>query len=265
MIRWLGYLAVLGAMMAPTTGGVVVGEDRFPEAEKKLIAERVMQYYSAVQSNDISKAKQYVFAKSRNAFFPQMDTKLVGYRVAEIQPEPGKESVVVKVVCQVMVAQVMQAVDVPQFQRWKLDSGEWYFDPVDAPKPLATVLKEYRGKRLAAGNRNVEFESQVHDFGVVVKGTTVQVKFAFVNKSGGDVTIDKLLLQEQLMKDATQHKRVAAGKRGEIVILLDTAPIYREFDHDILVLLEPIKEAVQLKVKGRVFTAKDLEAYRPSS
>lgn len=265
MNRWLRYLVVLNPILAITTVGIVVGENLTRDAENKAIEDRVLQYYTAVQSNDISRAKEFVKAKSRNAFFPQMDSKLVGFRVAEIQPEPGKDSVVVKVVCQVMVAQVMQTVDVPQYVRWKRESGEWYFDPTDAPKPLAAIVKEYRGNRQAAGNRNVEFESEVHNFGVVVKGTTVKIKFAFVNKTGHEVTIDKLFLQEQLMKDATQSKLVAAGKKGEIILLLDTAQLYREFDHDILVLIEPIKEAVQLKVKGKVFTAKDIEAYRPSS
>ena len=265
MNRWLGCLVLLSAMMTITSGRVVIGESQKPEGEYKGIEDRVMQYYTAVQSNDMAKAKEFVIAKSRGGFFPQMDTKLVGFRVAEVRPEPGKDSVVVKVVCQVMVAQVMQAVDVPQYLRWKRDSGEWYFDPLDAPKPLAEVVKEYRRNRQAAGNTNVEFESEVHNFGVVIKGTTVHIKFAFINKTDHDVTIDRLYLQEQLMKDATQSKLVAAGKKGQIVILLDTTQLYREFDHDILLLIEPIKEAVKLKVKGKVFTAKDLEAYRPNS
>ncbi len=263
MHRWLCCLAFW--TLAVPVFGIGIAEDPNSEASAKTIEDRVMQYYAAVQSNDISGAKQFVIAKSRNTFFPQMDSKLVGFRVAEVQPEPGKDSVVVKVLCQVMVAQVMQAVDVAQYVRWKRDSGEWYFDPKDPPKPLATLIKEYRGKRHAAGNRNVEFESETHNFGVVVKGTTVQIKFVFANKTTQDVRVDRMFLQEQVMKDATQNKVVPAGKKGEIVITLDTAPLYREFEHDILVLFEPIQEAVQLKVKGKVFTAKDLEAYRPNS
>lgn len=265
MYRWLCCFAFWTAVLPVPRWGIVIAESQGLEASKKTIEARVMQYYAAVQSNDIPTAKQFVIAKSRNTFFPQMDSKLVGFRVAEIQPESGKESVVVTVVCQVMVAQIMQAVDVPQYVRWKRDSGEWYFDPADPPKPLASLIKEYRRNRYAAGNRNAEFESEVHNFGVVVKGTLVQIKFAFTNKTGQELRIDRLFLQEQVMKDATQDKIIPAGKRGEIVIKLDTTPLYREFDHDILVLFEPIKEAVQLKVKGKVFTAKDLEAYRPSS
>ena len=73
-----------------------------PSEATALIKERVTQYFAAVQSNDIGKAKEFVLEKSRQSFFLQFDSKLTGVRVAEIHLEKDKTSAVVKVLCQVM-------------------------------------------------------------------------------------------------------------------------------------------------------------------
>src|SRR5262245_40151064 len=115
--------------------------DAEPTDAIERIKERVNQYFAAVQSNDITKAKQLVLDKSRNTFFPQVDSKLVGFRVAEVNIEKDNTAAVVRLFCQVMIPAAMQAVDVPQLQRWKLDSGEWYFDPADPPPSDASIMK----------------------------------------------------------------------------------------------------------------------------
>jgi len=236
---------------------------------------RVLAYYAAVQSNQVAKAQEFVIQKSRATFFPQFDNKLVGIRVAQVDLEPGKESAIVKVVCQVMIPTAMQAVDVPQYSRWKLSGGDWFFDPADPPKSLASLFQEYYWKKQAARNSrfpdqpappiDVQFESETKDFGVVVKGTTVTLKFAFTNMTKKDLFIERIFLHEHLMKDATTERMIAPGKKGEIVLNLDTSPLYREVEHDVFVQFEPIREIVKLKIKGKVFTAKDLVGYRPNS
>jgi hypothetical protein len=239
-----------------------------PSEATALIKERVTQYFAAVQSNDIGKAKEFVLEKSRQSFFPQFDPKLTGVRVAEIQLEKDKTSAVVKVLCQVMIPSAMQAVDVSQLQRWKLAAGNWYFDPADPPPSEASIMKKYYYEKLKSkegkdpSQWDVRFEKEVQDFGVAVKGTVVTLKFPFTNQSKQELKVEAVFLH-QLMKDLTSTRTVPPGKKGEIVITLDTAPLYREFDHDIFVQFEPIQERVKLKVKGRVFTAKDLEAFNP--
>jgi hypothetical protein len=234
------------------------------------IKERVTQYFAAVQSNDIGKAKEFVLEKSRQSFFPQFDNKLVGVRVAEIDVARDKTSAVVKLLCQVMIPSAMQAVDVPQFQRWKFVGANWYFDPADPPPSEASVLRKYYWDKLKSKEGkdptqwDVRFEKEAQDFGIAVKGTAVTLKFPFTNQSKQELRVERVILH-QLMKDSTSTRTIAPGQKGEIVITLDTAPLYRDFNHDIFVQFEPIQEMVKLKVQGRVFTAKDLEAYNPAA
>ena len=234
----------------------------------ETIKERVAQYFAAVQSNDIGKAKEFVLEKSRASFFPQFDSKLIGVRVAEVHLEKDKTAAVVKLLCQVMVPSAMQPVDVPQLQRWKLVSGNWYFDPSDPPPSEASIMKKYFYEKLKKkegkdpSQWDVRFEKEHQNFGVAVKGTTVTVRFSFTNQTTQELRVEKILLH-QLMKDLTNTRVIPPGKKGEIVIALDTAPLYRDFDQDIFVQFEPIQEMVKLKVQGRVFTAKDLEAFNP--
>ncbi len=42
------------------------------------------------------------------------------------------------------------------------------------------------------------------------------------------------------------------------MITLDTAPLYRDFEHDIFVQFEPIQEMVKLKVQGTGFHSQGL-------
>src|SRR5687768_2642378 len=77
----------------------------------EMIKEGVAQYFAAVQSNDIGRAKEFVLEKSRASFSPQFDSKLIGVRVAEIHLEKNKTAAVVKLLCQVMVPSAMQPVD----------------------------------------------------------------------------------------------------------------------------------------------------------
>jgi len=239
-----------------------------PSGTTETIKERVTQYFAAVQSNDIGKAKEFVLEKSRSSFFPQFDGKMTGVRVAEIHLEKDNTAAVVKLLCQVMIPAAMQPVEVPQLQRWKLDAGKWYFDPADPPPSEASVMKKYYFEKLQSkqgkdpSQWDVRFDKEAQNFGVAVKGTTVTLRFPFTNQTKQELRVEKILLY-QLMKDLTSTRIIPAGKKGEIVIALDTAPLYRDFDQDIFVQFEPIQEMVKLKVHGRVFTAKDLEAFNP--
>ena len=244
--------------------------DAEPTDAIERIKERVNQYFAAVQSNDIAKAKQLVLEKSRNTFFPQFDSKLVGFRVTEVQIEKDNTAAVVRLLCQVMIPAVMRAVDVPQLQRWKLESGEWYFDPADPPPSDASIMQKYYYEKQKSKQGkdpslwDVRFDKEAQNFGVAVKGSVVTVRFPFTNQSKQELRVEKTSLHE-LMKDVTKTRVIPPGMKGEIVITLDTTPLYRDFDHDILVQFEPIQEMVKLKVQGRVFTAKDLEQYNPAT
>ncbi|MBM3801036.1 MAG: DUF1573 domain-containing protein [Acidimicrobiia bacterium] len=240
-----------------------------PGKAAETIKERVTQYFAAVQSDDIAKAKEFVLQKARASFFPQSDSKLINLRVAEVHLESGGVSAVVKLFCQVMIPMAMQPVDVPQVQRWKLESGIWYFDPSDPPPSDASIMKKYYYEKLKSRKAkdpsqwNVRFDKEVQNFGIAVKGSTVTLRFPFVNQTARELRLEKVILH-QLMRDLTSSRVISAGKRGEVVIALDTAPLYRDFDQDIFVQFEPIQEMVKLKIHGRVFTAKDLEMFNPA-
>ena len=87
----------------------------------------------------------------------------------------------------------------------------------------------------------MRFEKEVQDFGVAVKGTVDYPKIPIHKpkqaraKSGGGSS-------PSTHEGSHEHPTVPPGKKGEIVITLDTAPLYRDFDHDIFVQFEPIQE-----------------------
>ena len=234
--------------------------------QRERIKLRVEQYYQAVQSNQQARVTEFIVPKARGTFFPQFDPKLVATRVAEVKVEEGGNSAVVKIISQVMVPSAMRPVDVPSLVRWKKDSGEWLYDPQDPPRTLASIFKEYYWDKQAARARQdpkatpleVKFDKEELDFGMAAKGNTLNLKFTFTNLTSKDLVIEQLYLQEQLMRDLTSERVIKPGKKGEIIFALETGSLYREFEHDVFVQFEPIKEIVKLKVKGKVFTAKEI-------
>lgn len=261
--------ALTTALIVPAiflaSGTCWAGESAGPA---ETIKDRVTQYFAAVQANDIGKAKEYVLEKSRSSFFPQFDSKLISVRVAQVDLQQGSTAAVVRVLCQVMIPTAMQPVDVPQLLRWKLDAGNWYLDPADPPPSEASIMRKYYYDKLKSKEGkdpslwDVRFDKDAQNFGVAVKGTTITLRFPFTNQTKQELRVDRVVLH-QLMKDITTTRVVPPGKKGEILITLDTAPLYRDFDQDIFVQFEPIQEMVKLKIQGRVFTAKDLEAFNP--
>jgi Protein of unknown function (DUF1573) len=235
-------------------------------SESEKIKLRVAQYYDAVQSSQQAKVAEFLVPKARGSFFPQFDPKLVGTRAVDVKIEEGGNSAVVKIISQVMVPTAMRPVDVPSLVRWKKEAGEWLYDPQDPPRTRASIFKEYYWAKQAARARKdpkappieVKFDKDEVDFGVAVQGTPVNLKFSFTNLSSKDLVIEQLYLHEELMRDLTSERVIKPGKKGEILFTLETGPLYREFEHDVFVQFEPIKEIVKLKVKGKVFTAKEI-------
>ena len=239
------YICVFGLAACVITFAQEAGES-------DKIKLRVEQYYSAVQSNQQAKVAEFLVPKARGAFFPQFDPKLIGTRVGQVKIEEGGSAAIVKIFSQVMVPTAMRPVDVPSLVRWKKEAGEWFYDPQDPPRTLASIFKEYYWNKQAARARKdpkappleVKFDKDEVDFGMAAKGKTINLKFSFTNLSSKDLVIEQLYLQEELMRDLTSERVIKPGKKGEILFALETGPLYREFEHDIFVQFEPIKEIV---------------------
>jgi hypothetical protein len=65
------------------------------------------------------------------------------------------------------------------------------------------------------------------------------------------------------MKDASTKGSIKPGQKGEIAIDLVTSTLHLDFDTTVFVEFQPINECVRLRMKGRIFTAKELSDYTP--
>jgi hypothetical protein len=50
---------------------------------------------------------------------------------------------------------------------------------------------------------------------------------------------------------------------SEIAIELDTSPLHQDYDATVFVEFQPINECARVRMKGRIFTAKELQQYTP--
>lgn len=240
------------------------------------LRQRANAYMEARMAGMMDQAAQYVLPASREAVGAAQPakTRILSFRILEVEPEEGSRSALVTVSRTVMTPAIMSGrVPVKQRQRWKLWEGEWYLDPADPPQTYAAMVKEYYYDKLAA-RRNpkpgqepppleVEFEQPVFDFGRVPQGTLVQPRFVFRNLGSRDVLVEKIHAPEWLIQDATEQRVVPAGAEGEIRVSIDTSKLEWQVMQDFFVQFEPIREMVKLGVRGWVKKPKPAPASAP--
>lgn len=238
------------------------------------LKERVTQFYAALQADQWDKAAEYVTEKARSAFLSQPRGKIQSFSIAEVKTEEGGKSAVVEAALKVLIPSIFQGVDLPMYTRWKFESGDWFNDITDPPKPLGDKFQKYfydkQEVRLKKPTNTglpplqVKFDRDVVDFGLAAKGTTLTLHFPFTNLSSQTIKIEKIYLQPQFTRDGTKKTTFKPGEKGEVVIEVDTSLLFREVDQTVFVELQPIEEMIPLRFKGKVFEAKDLEKHKPN-
>lgn len=242
-----------------------------PSELEQSLRKRVTGFYMAVRSSRWNEAEQFVAASGKEMFKENRPAKILSFEIVSLKLEGDRNSALVQVSNE-MIFRTVGRVAVPATTRWVHEEGDWYLDTVNPPPTLAEKFQEYyvdkkimrAGKSKGAATQPaVKVEKETVNFGVVAQGKVLDLRFPVSNLSSSEIRIEKLYLQEQFMKDVTQRRTLKPGETGEVVVQLDTSLLYREVDQTIFVELQPVKEMLQLRVIGKVFTAKDLEDYTP--
>ncbi len=239
------------------------------QADVDRLKQRVNEYFDALHSRQFAEAREFILPQSRGATRATQagKSRVTHFSIHKIELEEGNRSAIVTVEREVMAAALTGRVKVKERFRWKMDGGEWFFDPADPPKTDAEIFREYYYDKLAARANpkpgetppppEVEFEETVFDFGLVVQGDPIQPSFSFRNLASQDIVVERIHGPEWLVKDRTEKRLIPAGTAGEITVELNTAKLHRDFAQDIFVQFEPIKEMVKLRVQGKFLTAEE--------
>jgi hypothetical protein len=233
-------------------------------ANDEKLKQRVNQFYLALQADRGVQAEAFVREAARPGFRVAPRGKVMAFRVGSIKPEPGQTSAVVEVAIKTVAPFVGKAVEIPVLSRWKVENGEWYFDPEDPPKTLGDKFQEcYYQRQEKQVPFEVKFDKDFIDFGVATQGKTLNLRFPFTNQSSKEIRIEKVYVQTPFMKDVSAQAAIKPGKKGEIAIDLDTTALHQGYDTTVFVEFQPINECARVRMKGRVFTAKELSQYTP--
>jgi hypothetical protein len=245
-------------------------EDKVPDKLK----ERVTEFYTAVRANQMDKAVQYVTEKSRDSFKTQSHGKFTGFEITHVEMEQDGQSAIVELSFKVLIPTIIRQVHMPDRARWKLVSGEWFYDPEDVPPQLNDKFKEYYYDKLPAGNESsgakrapsVSFERDLIDIGLVDRGKVVNLRFPFTNQSSQEIRIEEFHFRGvPFLKSATTKTVFKPGEKGEISVDLDTTELSGVLDNSFFVEFQPIKEMVSLRVKGKVSVKQKADAPKPTA
>jgi hypothetical protein len=233
-------------------------------ASDEKLKQRVSQFYSALQADRGAQAEPLVREAARPGFRIAPRGKVVAFRIASIKPEPEKNSAVVEVAIKTVAPFIGKSMEVPILSRWKLENGEWYFDPDDPPKTMGDKFQEcYYQRQEKQIPFEVKLDNDLVDFGVVTQGKVLNLRFPFTNQSSKEIRIEKAYVQNPFMKDVSAQAAIKPGKKGEISIDLDTSALHQDYDTSVFVEFQPINECAKVRMKGRIFTAQELSQYTP--
>ena len=233
-------------------------------SDEDKLRQRVTEFYKALQANQSAKAETFVRDAAKPGFRLLPRSSVVGFRVSKITPEPVQNSAVVEIVLKSIAPFIAQSVEIPVLARWKKENEEWYYDPEDPPKTLGDKFQDcYYERQEKKVRSEVKLEREFIDFGVATQGKTLNLRFPFVNQSSKEIRVEKVYVVDPYMKDSSTKGTIRPGQKGEIVIDLDTSPLHQNFDATVFVEFQPVNQCVRVRIKGRVFTAKELSIYTP--
>jgi hypothetical protein len=242
------------------------------------LKQRVTEFYTAVQANQIEKAAPYVTEKARDSFKTQSHGKFTGFEITHVEMEQDGQSAIVELSFKVLIPTIIRQVYMPDRARWKLVSGEWFYDPENVPPQLGDKFKEYYYDKHPAGNAqsseakngtptvsSVSFERDLIDIGLVDKGKVVNLRFPFTNQSSQEIRIEEFHFRGvSFLKSTTTKTAFKPGEKGEISVDLDTTELSGVLDNSFFVEFQPIKEMVSLRVKGKVSVKQKADAPKPA-
>jgi Protein of unknown function (DUF1573) len=274
MYRKLKFSAPL-VMLAASTVFLLFAfrvQSRSEEKAPDKLNQRVTEFYNAIRTNQMDKATQYVVEKARDSFRSQSHGKFLAFEITRVEMEQGGQSAIVELSFKVLIATIVRQIYVPDRTRWKLVSGEWFYDPEDMPPQLGDKMKEYyydkqppadakSPKTKSTGRSLVPFERDFIDIGLVERGKILNLRFPFTNQSSQEIKIEEFYFRDApFLKSTTTRTEFKPGEKGEISVDLDTSELSGPLDHAFFVEFQPIKEMASLRIKGKVSVKQKTEA-----
>ena len=253
------YLCLIVCMLFIAKGLIAAGD-----SDEEKLRQRVTEFYKALQANQSAKAGTFVRDTAKAGFRPAPGRRIIAFRITGIKHEPERSSAVVEITLKMPAMFVAIPMEIPFLARWKKENGEWFFDPDDPPQTMGEKFQEcYYQRHKKHVPSQVKLERKFIDFGVAARGKTLNLRFPFINQSSQEIKIEKVYVQSPFMKDVSAQAAIKPGQKSEIVIDLDTSPLHLNYDTSIFVEFQPINECARVRIKGRIFTAKELSAYTP--
>ena len=265
------YVLVIGVLILLCSSIFPLEMAGTPGSEIEKLKSRVSEYFTALHNGQIDVARDLIHPQSRKSQNAGQlgDSRMIGFDILRADLEEGGNSAIVEISRVALGPAVVGRIRVREKYRWKLVSGEWFFDPNDTPMSDSLIFRDYYHKKnadRATAKKNgeppipleVEFDEKVFDFGIAIKGTSLKVKFPFDNLAKEKITVEKIFFPEWFIKDVTKVRNLKPGESGEILLDLDTSKFLGDVRQDIFVQFEPIKELIKLTIEGKVYREEDM-------
>ncbi|MBI2819939.1 MAG: DUF1573 domain-containing protein [Acidobacteria bacterium] len=215
-------IGMIGFGTPPARGFQIAGLQGSSPGEqlREVVQTRVAEFYSLLQTRQISRAEQYATKDSRERLRDQTGNPFLGFRIVSVELEPGEQSATVVVELTVMVPSAGPPIPFQRTSRWKLEDNEWRIEIPEPPPSDSGGEFVGIGQQEAAKPKpeELKFEGHTYGLGVMKPGDVKEARFPFENVTDHVVKIKEVATGCECLKNKTEKMEYQPGEKGEMVI-----------------------------------------------
>ena len=225
-----------------------------PQEKLRLRAE---EFFSLLQKVNYEQASKLCLKKSRKEFLVQKKWKIEKFKLGEIRLSEDGKSATVQVLVAAAIPMSPKELNIPRLTQWRIESGNWFFDPTEVPSTVDPELAEAQNKIALRMKKDpkapppaILWEKVIDDLGIVPKKKGILIHLPFTNLSDQEISIKKTFLQAEYCRVLNEDLVVKPHEKGRIDVEINTEKLNWYFALTLQFQFKPINELVSATIRG---------------
>jgi Protein of unknown function (DUF1573) len=221
------------------------------EQPAEALQRRVHEFYGLLQTQQVSRAEQYVTKESRELLRDQVGKPFLGFRVVSATVNPDGKSGNAVVELNVMMPFSPAPVPIQRNSQWEIEDGEWRVMLVEAPPVNTGDMLALKTKE-AEKPEELKFVGHTFGLGVMKPGEVKEARYPFENVTDHVVTIKSIETDCDCLKNKTEKLVYKPGEKGEVVVDFDSTNYEYAFLNTMVVTTSPGDVKSYLRIGAQV-------------
>jgi hypothetical protein len=228
-----------------------------PGTPEEMLKNRAQQLFEYLQKMNYQEASKYCLKKYRKEFILDRRWKIERFSVGEVKLDTGGKSAIVQILLGVVIPMGGSGVNIPRLTRWKLESGNWFFDPNDVPSTIDEELQQARLKNEMRRKRDpkapppaLQWEKSSIDLGNVSRKKNSVVQLPLTNLTDQEITLKRSFYQPEYCRILSENLVLKPHEKGQIEVEILTEKLNWDFALTLQFHFQPVNELLSIMIQG---------------